>query len=101
VGKAPLTARTNRIIGGRAPSTHLSHIQEQHGIPDDRMNNILVSHAVNPALMRADNFDGFIQARAGALLDLVEKATGKQISGRDSEKTVTAFGGPVPPRQQG
>ena len=98
VNKAPLTARTNRIIGGRAPSIYLSRIQEQHGIQDERMNNILASHAVNPALMRADNFAEFIKTRAGVLLDLVEKATGKQISGRDSEETVTAFGGPVPIR---
>ncbi len=98
VNKAPLTARTNRIIGGRAPSEYLRTIQERHGIANDRMDSILVSHAATPTLMRVDNFDGFIQARAGALLDLVEKATGKQISGRDSEQTITEFGGALPPR---
>lgn len=98
VNKAPLTARTNRIIGGRAPSAYLGNIQEQHGIANNRMDSILVSHAASPELMRADNFDGFIRARAGSLLDLVEKATGKQISGRDSEETVNAFGGQIPPR---
>lgn len=98
VNKSPLTARTNRIIGGRAPSSYLGNIQERHGISEDRMNAILVSHVVNPPLIRADDFDGFIRARAGALLDLVEKATGKQISGRDSTETITAYGGALPPR---
>jgi hypothetical protein len=98
VNKAPLTARTNRMIGGRAPSDYLARIQQGHNIADDRMNTILASHAVNPALIRADDFDSFIRTRAGALLDLVEQATGKQVSGRDSTETVNAFGGIVPPR---
>lgn len=93
VNKAPLTARTNRIISGYAPSIYLAQIQQRHSITADRMNDILVSHAANPPLMRADDFDGFIRTRAGALLDLIVKATGKQISGRDSEETVSAFGG--------
>lgn len=96
VNKAPLTARTNRIIGGRPPSVYLGLIHQRHNIQDDRLNSILVSHAVNPTLMRADDFDGFLRTRAGALLDLVEKATGKQIGGRDSEETISAFGGPLP-----
>ena len=100
VNKAPLTARTNRILGGRAPSAYLAHIQRGHRIPDDRMDAILNSHAVLPALMRSDDFDGFLRARAGALLDLVERASGKQIAGRDSEETIDAFGGALPPRTQ-
>lgn len=98
VNKGPLTARTNRIIGGRPPSSYLANIQERHGIVDQRMDSILVTHAIHPPLMRSDDFDGFIRARAGALLDLVEKATGKEISGRDSTETVNAFGGVVPAR---
>ncbi|MEW6198006.1 MAG: DUF262 domain-containing protein [Planctomycetota bacterium] len=98
VNKAPLTARTNRTIGGRAPSEYLALIQQRHRIADDRMNAILNSHAVDPAFMRADDFEAFLRARAGALLDLVENATGKQMSGRDSEETVKAFGDALPER---
>jgi len=99
VNKAPITARTNRIVGGHAPSVYLAQIQQRHRITNKRMDDILVSHAVSPTQMRTDDFDGFLRTRAGALLDLVEKATGKQISGRDSEETVSAFGGALPPRK--
>jgi hypothetical protein len=100
VNKAPLTARTNRTIGGRAPSEYLALIQQRHRIADDRMNAILSSHAVDPVHIRADDFEAFLRARAGALLDLVETATGKQISGRDSEETIKAFGGALPGRAE-
>ncbi|MBW7934571.1 MAG: DUF262 domain-containing protein [Gemmatimonadaceae bacterium] len=98
VNKAPLTARTNRTIGGRAPSEYLALIQQRHRIADDRMNAILSSHAVDPVHIRADDFEAFLRARAGTLLDLVETATGKRISGRDSEETIKAFGGALPER---
>jgi hypothetical protein len=97
VNKTPLTARTNRTIGGRAPSAYLALIQQRHKIPDDRIDSILGTHVIPPALMRADDFDGFLRTRASALLDLVEKATGKPIAGRDSEETTSAFGGALPP----
>ena len=35
----------------------------------------------------------FIIKRAKMLLNAIEKATGKSISGRDSEEVVDAFGG--------
>jgi hypothetical protein len=31
------------------------------------------------------------------LLDLIESATGKTVSGRDSEDTIKAFGAPLTP----
>lgn len=98
VNKAPLTARANRIIGGCAPGAYLGHIQQRHGIADDRMDGILASHAASLALHRANDCDAFLRTRAGALLDLVERTTGRTISGRDSDETVGAFGGPLPPR---
>jgi hypothetical protein len=96
VNKAPLMARTNRIIGGQAPSLYLGQIQQRHRIAEERMNAILRSHMIDPAPMRADDFEAFLRYRAGALLDLVEKATGKQVSGRDADETVSAFGGALP-----
>ena len=38
-------------------------------------------------------FEGFIRRRAAALLGLIEDATGKVVSGRDSEETAKAFFG--------
>lgn len=44
----------------------------------------------------SDDFDGFLRLRAALLLNLVEKAMGKDVVGRDSRETVSAFGGALP-----
>ena len=92
VNKAPLTARTNREIGGRAPSEYLSRLEEKEGIASRQLDEILLSHLIEPRLLRTDAFDPFIQTRASALLDLIEQATGKAVPGRDSEEVAEAFG---------
>ena len=51
-----------------------------------------MSHQISVDAIRSDDFDGFIRLRAIALLSLIEQATGKNVSGRDSEDTVKAFG---------
>ena len=96
VNKAPLTARTNRILGGHAPSSYLASIESRQRVASDRLDAIVGSHQLDPALLRADEFDGFIIDRAARLLDLVEAATGKPISGRDAEEVTTAFGSALP-----
>jgi len=91
VNKAPLTAKTNRSIGRKAPSIYLASFESTLGA--ERLEQILRSHAIDAATMRSDAFPAFILARAASLLDLVERATGKTVTGRDSEEVVTAFGG--------
>ena len=95
VNKAPLTARTNRSIGGEAPSKYLDRLERTDGTTRDRLDESLRSHLVDPTLLRADDFDGFIRDRAARLLSLIEYATGRSISGRDSEEVIQAFGGPL------
>lgn len=91
VNKAPITGRSNRTIGGRAPSDYLSAIMKNNVSPQ-RLDEILVSHRIEPAILKADDFDKFIWDRALKLLDLIERATGKQVSGRDSAEAIQAFG---------
>lgn len=100
VNKAPLTAKTNRTIGGRAPSVYLASIEKNYQMPSQRLDEILRSHLVEPTLIRADKFDDFIRDRAIGLLDLIEVAMGKQVTGRDSEETIQVFGGSLmaPPK---
>jgi len=99
VNKAPLSAKSNRIIGGKAPSGYLATIEKQHKIKNERLDEILITHQINPGLLRSDSFEAFIRDRAMRLLDLIEGATGKTISGRDSEETVSAFGGALIPER--
>lgn len=92
INKAPLSSRTNRILGGHKPSTYIQTIQKE-GVNPVRLDRIFQSHLIEPGLIRTDDFSPFIQTRAGGLLDLIESATGKTIAGRDSEEVVMQFGG--------
>lgn len=92
INKAPLSARTNRIIGGRAPSIYLDSLEKNHNMEHDRLDKIIESHQAEPQYMRADEFDEFIIDRAIRLLDLIHSATGKAISGRDADEVVAEFG---------
>ena len=95
INKAPITARTNRILSGNAPSKYLASIESNHGVAPDRLDHLLTTHLVNPDHLRTDNFDAFLRDRAARLLDLVEKAMGKAVVGRDAEDVVEAFGEPL------
>lgn len=93
VNKAPLPAGTNRYIGGDAPSLYLARIEKNKHVSSGNLDGFLISHAIPVPEFRADYFDDFIRLRASSLLGLIEKATGKNVSGRDSDETVKAFGG--------
>lgn len=84
INKTPLSARTNRQIGGRAPSRYLPAVEKVAGVDSARMNEILNSHCIVPEELRADRFWEFFAARADALLQRIEAATGKTIT-RDPE----------------
>ncbi len=80
VNKTALAARTNRQIGGRAPSKYLPAIEKAAGIGAAKMDEILRSHCIAPEHLRADRFLDFFAARAEALLQRIEAATGKTIA---------------------
>jgi hypothetical protein len=44
---------------------------------------------------RADISAAALKLRAAKLLGLIESATGKLVTGRDSDETAQAFGGPL------
>lgn len=92
VNKAPLSAKTNRAIGGKAPSRYLMEIEKNYAMSSSRLNEILQTHQIRPELLRGDNFEDFIRYRASSLLDLIEEAMGKAVSGRDSEEVIREYG---------
>jgi hypothetical protein len=77
--KTPLTARTNRIISGRAPSTYLPNLARDAGVDLDMIKGYTASHCVDPGYLLADDFYGFMSARKGALLDMIVAAMGKPV----------------------
>lgn len=81
VNKTPLSYKANRMIGGVAPSAYLAKLQkhEQVKIDDAAMDAILKTHAIDPSLLRQDDFDAFYAARKQALLKLIGQAMGKSV----------------------
>ena len=89
VNKTPLASRTNRIVGGEAPSRYLAKLRKTFELPDERLDEILRSHLIDPTCLAADDFDAFFAAREEALLSLIETAMGKTIvrTAREEEPT--------------
>lgn len=99
INKTPLSYRTNRIIGGVAPSEYLAKLEKGDtttpSIDSDKINVYLRSHLIDPSLLRGDSFEAFMVDRQKQLLALIEKATGKfaytgsvQEEGEDVEADV-------------
>lgn len=80
INKTPISARTNRMIGGDAPSQYLARLQDhkQVQLDDAAMNAILEGHRIPTGALRADDFDAFYQQRKRLLLGVIEKAMGKK-----------------------
>ena len=80
INKTAISAHTNRQIGGRAPSKYLLAVEKAAGVDSVRMDEILLSHCIDPAMLRVDRFWDFYAARAEVLLQRIEEATGKAIT---------------------
>lgn len=92
VNKTPLAYRTNRVLGGVAPSKYLQKIVDNGNVSAQALDANLTSHGIDIASLRADDFDTFFALRARVLLDLISKATGKRITNLNSTEVVDAFG---------
>ena len=77
INKTPLSYKTNRAIGGDAPSQYLSNLSAHGGVSDAAIDDHLRSHLIDPQTLRNNDFDGFISVRREALLSLIERAMGK------------------------
>lgn len=94
VNKTPIAYRTNRKLGGEAPSRYLQMIEDTN-VSAGALDENLRSHVVDVASLRADDFQTFFICRAKALLDLIGKAMGKQIADLDSADVIRDFGAPL------
>lgn len=89
INKTPLSAQTNREIGGRAPSAYLERIERRYDMTDAELDAILETHLIDPSLLRADDFDAFYSARKSALAELAEDAEVKvNRMSRDEEEAL-------------
>lgn len=95
VNKTPLSAETNRTIGGSAPASYLKVIEKKAGIDADHLNDLLTTHLVDAQALRETDFDTHFIRRREALVQLVEKAIGKtvqrDVSTGDPEEALDQF----------
>ena len=85
INKTPLGYRTNRIIGGVAPSIYLSKLEAGKLGPEGQiveppiakgtLSTYLETHCIPVPELYADDFTGFMNARQKLLLDLVVSVT--------------------------
>lgn len=92
VNKTPIFYSTNREIGGVAPSEYLKKIEEKGQVDYNSLNDYLQTHLIDVSAARSNDFEKHIVLRAKLLLDAIEKATGKIISGKDSDEVISKFG---------
>ncbi|MFD6858157.1 DUF262 domain-containing protein [Rhodococcus sp. NPDC060090] len=79
VNKTTISARTNRTIGGSAPSTYLAVIEKRAQIGTEKLDQVLATHLVPADRLREDDFDGYFRERRESLCRLVESAIGKPV----------------------
>lgn len=77
INKTPLSARTNRIIGGRAPSTYIERLR--HHATDVEF--AIEGHRIDLEHLKQDDFTNFFVARGQALMQLISDAMGKTLLG--------------------
>ena len=82
VNKAALDARTNRHIGGSAPSRYLARIESGDGIEPQVLDGFLRSHDIDPVALRRDDFGQFFNQRFESLLRHVDRVMGKPVNRR-------------------
>lgn len=83
VNKTPIYAQTNRFIGGEAPSVYAARIEKKYELSADKVNEHVATHCIDIEAFRSDDFNAYFRKRAYALCDLIERATGKAVDGRE------------------
>ena len=92
VNKTPISASSNREIGGYAPSLYLGKLEKKGSVSAEDLDGYVETHWIDHNLLRGDDFQNFIIDRAKKLLAAIEQATGRTISGKDSDEVQQGFG---------
>lgn len=79
INKTMLSEHTNRVIGGPAPSSYLSKIESQAGIPSEYLDELLTGHLIEPSHLRRDDFELFFADRREQLCLLIESVLDKSV----------------------
>lgn len=92
VNKTPISASSNREIGGVAPSVYLGKLEKKGSVLPSDLDGYVETHWIDHNMLRNNEFQNFVVDRAKKLLGAIEGATGRTISGKDSDEVQQAFG---------
>lgn len=92
VNKTPISARSNREIGGIAPHSYLGKLEKKGSVTTADLDDYIETHWIDHELLRNNDFQKFIIDRAKKLLIAIERVTGRTISGKDSDEVKQMFG---------
>ncbi len=92
VNKTPISASSNREIGGVAPSVYLAKLEKKGSVLPSDLDSYVETHWIDHNLLRKNEFQNFMVNRAKKLLGAIEIATGRTISGKDSDEVQQMFG---------
>jgi hypothetical protein len=79
VNKTPLTHRTRRVMGNRAPDNYMASLEAESGLPGNWLDDIIATHLIDVAFLRIASFDVFYSARSTELIALIEDAMRKLV----------------------
>lgn len=92
VNKTPISASSNREIGGVAPSIYLGKLEKKGSVSASDLDGYVETHWIEHTMLRNNKFQDFIIDRAKKLLSAIEFATGRTISGKNSDEVKQSFG---------
>jgi hypothetical protein len=81
LNKTPISYKANRMIGGRSPSEYLKQLQTHKNVQldDAGMDLILGSHYIDPATLRANDFERFLERRRQTFISVIAEVMGKAV----------------------
>lgn len=80
INKTAISARTNRIIGGHAPSIYLKKLETEIKQARDQLSAVVQTHGIDADRLYTNDFETFFAHRAAYLVQLIERAMGKQVA---------------------
>ncbi|MCB9334303.1 MAG: DUF262 domain-containing protein [Lewinellaceae bacterium] len=82
INKTPISYKTNRKIGGNAPSIYLEKLRSENEHPEsiERQREILSTHTIHLDDLLVDDFTKFYNRRAKEILSIIGSAMGKPVN---------------------
>lgn len=78
VNKTALSYQASQYVSGK-PSAYVTNLVAKSALRDEWFEDVLETHLIDPAALRANDFESFYQDRSKRLTALIEEAMGKAV----------------------